>query len=215
MSCGADMLSLRGAISKLVLSLTLNYPATNMGCSFSRPTNPVLRLSDIEYSVTELSIAKRPGGPDVGPAREHFSAVVDSTSKINKITIGVIVFSVVKVVADNDGVMFYHFSGTSAEDPINEVRIAKRYSDFKSLHFEISELMANERNVPPAQQYLFETHPALPELPSANVWTYLRGRSNEKLLEEREEQFTRILNAISRHPVAFQSQPFTNFLLRR
>ncbi|GMF21116.1 unnamed protein product [Phytophthora lilii] len=198
-----------------------------MGCVQSS-TNNQLRISGLVFSVTELSIAKRPGGPDVGPIRaspgkvERLSggstpgesdAESELAAKPKRLPVGVIVFSVVKVIANEDGVIFYVFSGTSSEEPTNEVIISKRFSNFKALHTQISELMANERNVPLDQQHLFETHPALPELPQSNAWTYLRGRSNEKLLEEREEQFTRILNAISRHPVAFQSKPFTDFLL--
>ncbi|KAI9987137.1 hypothetical protein PInf_023012 [Phytophthora infestans] len=189
------------------------------------------RVNELEFFI-ELSIAKRPGGADVGPicATPRKSdwisgGTTPSESEVNmepapkaatntkKLPIGVINFYVVKVIADMDGVMFYHFCGTSAKDPTNEVRIAKRYSDFKTLHAEISELMASERNVPAAQQYLLEDQPELPEMPKANAWTYLRGHFNETVLGEREEQFTRILNAISRHPVAYKSQHFTEFLL--
>lgn len=192
-----------------------------MGCSHSSTNDSGLT----DFSITELLIAKRPGGRDVGPMcvtpgkveritpRESEVEEEPVPDKTKKLPIGVIVFTVVKVVVNEDGVMFYHFCGSSAEDPTNEVRVAKRYSDFKALHAKISEIMANERNVPVAQQHLFETHPALPELPKANAWTYLRGRYNDKVLEEREEQFTRILNAITRHPVAFRSRPFTRFLL--
>jgi hypothetical protein len=191
-----------------------------MGCTHSR-NDHVMRCNSVEFSATELSIAKRPGGPDVGPihvapttgASEVEAEPAPAAATLKRLPVGEMVFFVVKVVADADGVMFYHFAGTSAMDPRHEVRIAKRYSDFKALHAEISELMANERNVPLEQQHLFHTHPALPELPRANAWTYLLGRYNEKLLEEREEQFTKILNAISRHPVASQSKPFADFLL--
>ncbi|KAK1929805.1 hypothetical protein P3T76_014651 [Phytophthora citrophthora] len=185
-----------------------------MGCTQSTSDDTTLRFNGLEFSMTELSVAKRPGGPDVGPVRNH--DWIDNGFAVTKpktLPRGVITFSVVKVVADEDGAMFYHFCGTSAQDPTNEVRIAKRYSEFKTMHAEISELMANERNVPVAQQYLFETHPALPEMPKANAWTYLRGRYNDNVLEEREEQFTKILNAISRHPIAYKSPQFTKFLL--
>ncbi|KAG7391993.1 hypothetical protein PHYPSEUDO_002699 [Phytophthora pseudosyringae] len=190
-----------------------------MGCSQSSSDD---EFNGLEFSITELLIAKRPGGPDVGPIRKnergsdgstHEEPAPEAAVKPKRLPIGVIVFSVVKVVPNQDGVMFYHLCGTSTEDPTNQVRIAKRYSDFKAMHAEISELMANQRNVPNAQQHLFQTHPALPEMPPANVWTFLRGRYNDKVLEEREEQFTRILNAISRHPVAYKSRSFTKFLL--
>ncbi|KAE8881832.1 hypothetical protein PF005_g20961 [Phytophthora fragariae] len=122
-------------------------------------------------------------------------------------------FSVTKVIANEDDAILYVFSGTTADDPTNEVVISKRYSDFKAMHSQVSELMAKERNVPLTQQHLFTTHPALPEMPKANAWTYVRGCYSDRVLEEREQQFTRILNAIARHPVAFRSKPFTDFLL--
>ncbi|OWZ10276.1 hypothetical protein PHMEG_00016900 [Phytophthora megakarya] len=197
-----------------------------MGCTQSTSSDHGLRFSRLEGSITEVLIAKRPGGHDVGPIRiertsersipgesEIEEESVPETIKTKKLLpIGVLLFSVAKVVADEDGVMFYYFRGTSADDPTNEIRIAKRFSDFKVFHAQISNLMANERNVPPTQQHLFETHPALPEMPKANILTFLRGRYNDKVLKEREEQFARILNAISRHPVAFQSRQFTAFL---
>ncbi|KAL3658477.1 hypothetical protein V7S43_016609 [Phytophthora oleae] len=184
-----------------------------MGCSQSTQNDNVPTFNALEFSMTELSIAKRPGGPDVGPVRKREWIGGSAAAKPKTLPHGVIVFSVVKVVADEDGIMFYHFCGTSAQDPTIEVRIAKRFSEFKTMHAEISELMANERNVPADQQYLFETHPTLPEMPKANAWTYFRGRYNDNVLEEREEQFSRILNAISRHPIAYKSPPFTKFLL--
>ncbi|ETK96640.1 hypothetical protein F441_00735 [Phytophthora nicotianae CJ01A1] len=198
-----------------------------MGCSYSTPNDQMQTFNRPEFSI-ELSIAKRPGGPDVGPIHANDRSSDGSTPseleleeetapkaviKTKKLPVGVIIFYVVKVVANEDGVMFYHFCGTSAKEPTKRVRLAKRYSDFKSLHAEMAELMASERNVPAAQQHLFETHPALPEMPKSNAWTYFRGRYNETVLEEREDQFTRILNAISRHPVAYKSKPFTRFLL--
>lgn len=174
-----------------------------MGCSHSTTKE---YGQQTEVSVTELLIAKRPGGSDVGPIRNSRRESKIEEGDKKKLSTGAIIFSVVKVVADNDGVIFYHFSGSSAEDPSNQLHIAKRYTDFKTLHAEISKLMGNERIVSVAQ-------PALPEMPKADVWTYLRGRYNDQILEEREEQFTRILNAMTRHPVAFRSTSFTNFLL--
>ncbi|EGZ16469.1 hypothetical protein PHYSODRAFT_504644 [Phytophthora sojae] len=185
-----------------------------MGCSHSTTNNPTQQFNGIEYSILELSIAKRPGGPDVGPVRTEKVKLRDRAAARKKtLPVGVMIFSVTKVIANDDGAMLYVFSGTTAEDPANEVVISKRYSDFKAMHAQMSELMAKERNVPFNQQHLFATQPALPEMPKANAWTYVRGRYSDTVLEEREEQFTRILNAIARHPVAFKSKTFTDFLL--
>ncbi|GMF45170.1 unnamed protein product [Phytophthora fragariaefolia] len=201
-----------------------------MGCSQSTQNNQMLQFNGIEFSITELSIAKRPGGPDVGPVRakkvklrsKKFAPgeperdeelTPRASAKPNTIPVGMMVFSVAKVISNEEGAVLYVFSGTAAEDPTNEVVISKRYTDFKTMHAKISELMANERNVPFDQQHMFATHPALPEMPKGNAWTYVLGRYSERVLEEREEQFTRILNAISRHPVAYKSKTFTDFLL--
>lgn len=199
-----------------------------MGCSHSTTNNPTQQFNGIEYSILELSIAKRPGGPDVGPVRTEKVKLRRgkltrggrpefegdrAAARKKTLPVGVMIFSVTKVIANDDGAMLYVFSGTTAEDPANEVVISKRYSDFKAMHAQMSELMAKERNVPFNQQHLFATQPALPEMPKANAWTYVRGRYSDTVLEEREEQFTRILNAIARHPVAFKSKTFTDFLL--
>ncbi|KAG6615565.1 Phox homologous domain [Phytophthora cinnamomi] len=201
-----------------------------MGCSHSTTNNPTQQFSGIEFSITELSVAKRPGGPDVGPVRTERvklrrhnlspgepeledELIPTAAAKPKQLPAGVLMFSVTKVVANEDGAILYVFSGTTAEDPTDEVVISKRYSQFKAMHAQISELMARERNVPLTQQHLFATHPALPEMPKANAWTYVRGSYSDRVLEEREEQFTRILNAIARHPVAFKSKTFTDFLL--
>ncbi|CAI5701470.1 unnamed protein product [Peronospora effusa] len=193
-----------------------------MGCSHST-MNEDGQLMEIYF--TELSIAKRPGGSDVGPIRKSECISDESTQRASemeegsvadkkkKLSSGTITFSVVKVVADNDGVMFYHFHGSSVEDPINQLHIAKRYTDFKTLHAEMSKVMAKEGIVPVASPDLFNNaQPALPEMPKADMWTNLHGNYNDEILEEREEQFTRILNAITRHPAAFQSTSFSNFL---
>ncbi|CAI5747046.1 unnamed protein product [Peronospora destructor] len=191
-----------------------------MGCSHSTMNEDEQLM---EFYFTELSIAKRPGGSEIGPVRK-FERISDGITRRasemkkgsgldkKKLPSGTITFSIVKVVADKDGVLFYHFCGSSVEDPTNQLHIAKRYTDFETLYTEMSKVMAKERIVSEAPQHLFNTQPALPEIPKANVWTYLHGNYNEEILKEREEQFTRILNAITRHPVAFQSTSFTNFL---
>ncbi|RLN69092.1 hypothetical protein BBJ29_007462 [Phytophthora kernoviae] len=167
------------------------------------PLNP----DGLEFSLIELSIAKRPGGAEVGPMKAEVSEVVAQDKKIPD---GTLTFSPVKVAANEKGVMFYEFSGSSREDPADRVIISKRYSEFRTMHAKVSEIMASEKNVPSKQRYLFQTHPALPEFPYANVWVFLR--SQEGVVEEREAQFTKILNAISRHPVAFQSKAFRDFM---
>ncbi|KAI9914128.1 hypothetical protein PsorP6_005964 [Peronosclerospora sorghi] len=175
----------------------------------------------MECCVTEVVIANRPGGREVGPIRaiQRSSACVKDVitveaskvhdepalDKTEKIPNGTVVFSIDKVVTNGESVLFYHFYGSSAEDPTNKIRIAKRYSEFKMLHTKMSALVVNKRkNGSASQQPLFDTSLPLPKMPTVNVWTLLRGRYNNKTIEEREKQFTKILNAISRHPVACQ-----------
>ncbi|EEY60637.1 uncharacterized protein PITG_13374 [Phytophthora infestans T30-4] len=110
------------------------------------------------------------------------------------------------------GVAFYNFDGSNPADPSREIHLCKRYSEFKDMHEEISKLMASEKNVRPEDQDKFQTYPALPSMPRANVVTYLLGRGNQKVVNEREAQFVKILNAIAAHPIAFQSTTFAEFM---
>ncbi|KAG7391994.1 hypothetical protein PHYPSEUDO_002700 [Phytophthora pseudosyringae] len=116
-----------------------------------------------------------------------------------------------EVSTNEYGVAFYNFDGSNPADPSQEVHVCKRYSEFKDMHAEISKLMASEKNVKPGDEDKFQTYPALPSMPRANAVTYLLGRGNQKLVEEREAQFVKILNAIATHPIAFQSKTFTEF----
>ncbi|GMF21115.1 unnamed protein product [Phytophthora lilii] len=109
------------------------------------------------------------------------------------------------------GVAFYNFDGSNPVDPSQEVHVCKRYSEFKAMHAEISKLMASEKNVKSSDQDKFQTYPALPSMPRANAVTYVLGRGNQNVVKEREAQFVKILNAIVRHPIAFQSKTFTEF----
>ncbi|RLN89378.1 hypothetical protein BBJ28_00006061 [Nothophytophthora sp. Chile5] len=117
-----------------------------------------------------------------------------------------------EVTFNEHGIAFYNFDGSSPADPSKDIHVSKRYSEFKAMHVEIAKLMASEKNVPTDQQDKFQTYAALPALPKANAVTFLRGRGNKMVVDEREAQFVKILNAIARHPIAFQSETFTEFL---
>jgi hypothetical protein len=142
------------------------------------------------------------------PAPVSEKPVVDETSNQTE---SVLTFKS-EGVSFSKGIAFYNFEGTNPADPATTVKISKRYSEFKVLYADISNIMASENNVPPSQTDKFETYPALPALPKGNPTTLLRGRSNKKITQEREAQFGKILNAIARHPIAFQSAKFTAFL---
>ncbi|KAL4160834.1 hypothetical protein PRNP1_001392 [Phytophthora ramorum] len=90
------------------------------------------------------------------------------------------------------GVAFYNFNGSDSSNPANDVHVSKRYSEFKALHAQLSAKV-----------------PDLPALPRAS---FLLGRKNKKMLDDRETQFTALLNAIAADPVASQSDAFKTFL---
>ncbi|GLE04656.1 hypothetical protein PINS_up013635 [Pythium insidiosum] len=80
------------------------------------------------------------------------------------------------------------------------------------MHAQVSKYMASAANVPASQQGKFATYPALPALPKAGAATVLFGRKNKNMTETRQAQFGKILNAIARHPVAYESAEFQAFL---
>ncbi|RLN71855.1 hypothetical protein BBJ28_00025894 [Nothophytophthora sp. Chile5] len=92
------------------------------------------------------------------------------------------------------GIAFYNFDGSNGEEPAKTLHLSKRYSDFKVLHTEMSKLMDGS---------------ALPALP---LTSFLQGRNNRALLEERETVFVKMLNAIAQHPAGAQSGAFAAFL---
>lgn len=120
-----------------------------------------------------------------------------------------LVFVSAGVTFGDKSVAFYNFNATNAEDPAQDVKISKRFNDFKTLHAEIANIMANEANVTTEHQDKFQTYPALPALPKTS---FFRGRSNKKQTEDREAQFLKILNAVAQHPIAAESQKFKAFL---
>ncbi|DBA05061.1 TPA: hypothetical protein N0F65_000749 [Lagenidium giganteum] len=98
-------------------------------------------------------------------------------------------FVISGVSITEDGVVYYVI-----ENAERGLSTKKRYNDFKELY-----------------QHL-ENPQALPELPPANIKTLLRGKHSQKLMKEREERFTEILNAIENNPAAAGSEAFSQFL---
>lgn len=92
------------------------------------------------------------------------------------------------------GVAFFHITGSSGQEDAESVHLAKRYSEFKVLHAEMAKLMDHE------------------ELPSMPGTSFLQGRNDKALLQEREAAFVKMLNAIAVHPEASQSAAFAAFL---
>ncbi|CAI5701467.1 unnamed protein product [Peronospora effusa] len=99
---------------------------------------------------------------------------------------------VAEKVAFTVGVAFFNISGCSPDG--DKVHLTKRYSEFKVLHAEMAKLMPKEELI---------------DLPGTS---FLQGRNDKALLQEREDAFVKILNAIAQHPKGFQSAAFTAFL---
>ncbi|KAG1700751.1 hypothetical protein DVH05_011610 [Phytophthora capsici] len=91
------------------------------------------------------------------------------------------------------GVAFFEILGSNGDG--DELRLTKRYSDFKVLHADMAKIMTRE------------------ELPSMPGTSFLQGRNDKALLQERETVFVEMLNAIAQHPEASQSASFAAFLV--
>ncbi|KAL3658480.1 hypothetical protein V7S43_016612 [Phytophthora oleae] len=90
------------------------------------------------------------------------------------------------------GVAFFKILGSNGDG--DELHLTKRYSEFKVLRADMDKFMTRE------------------ELPSMPGTSFLQGRNDKALLQERETIFVDMLNAIAQHPEASQSAPFAAFL---
>ncbi|KAE9171220.1 hypothetical protein PF004_g27637 [Phytophthora fragariae] len=123
--------------------------------------------------------------------QQEKSAVVEKSVATTSVAAPVWTFAVDKV-AFSIGVAFFHVTGSNGEDEV--VHLAKRYSEFKALHADMAKLMDQD------------------ELPGMPGTSFLQGRNDKALLQERETAFVKMLNAIAVHPEASQSAAFTAFL---
>ncbi|KAG6615729.1 Aspartyl/asparaginyl beta-hydroxylase [Phytophthora cinnamomi] len=122
--------------------------------------------------------------------QQEKSAVVEKSAAT--VTTAAWTFAAEKV-AFSIGVAFFHIAGANAEG--ESVHLAKRYSDFKVLHAAMAKLMDRD------------------ELPAMPGTSFLQGRNDKALLQERETAFVKMLNAIAVHPEAAQSAAFAAFLV--
>ncbi|KAG7375408.1 hypothetical protein PHYBOEH_002617 [Phytophthora boehmeriae] len=120
------------------------------------------------------------------------SAVMDKSAVTDKsiASAPVLAFTADKVIF-TVGVAFFNIIASTGEE---EIHLAKRYSEFKVLHAEMAKIMTKE------------------ELPAMPGTSFLQGRNDRALLDERETAFVKMLNAIAQHPQASQSDPFVAFL---
>ncbi|CAI5728215.1 unnamed protein product [Hyaloperonospora brassicae] len=109
-----------------------------------------------------------------------------------------------EVSVNEYGVAFYNFDGYNPADSHQDIHVCKRYSEFKRMYTEISALVLRANK--------FQMYPSLPPMPPANAVTFVLGRGHENVVRAREAQFVKILNAMAAHPVASQSDSFTQFI---
>ncbi|KAL7680342.1 putative Phox domain, PX domain superfamily protein [Plasmopara halstedii] len=113
---------------------------------------------------------------------------------------GALTFLAQDVTFNDANIAFYNFSGTDTSNPAEEKHISKRYSEFKALYTQLLQQLADSKEGKTSD---------LPALPKTS---FLQGRKNLKMLEERKTQFTVLLNAIAAHPIASHSDVFKAFL---
>ncbi|KAI9987134.1 hypothetical protein PInf_023009 [Phytophthora infestans] len=130
------------------------------------PAEPEMEVEDVATSIVEKSAATSVNAP-------VWTFTADKVS-----------FTI--------GVAFFNIAGSNTEG--DEVNLTKRYSEFKALHTEMTQLMTKEE---------------LPRMPGTS---FLQGRNDKDLLQERETTFVDMLNAIAQHPEASQSAPFAEFV---
>ncbi|KAI9914130.1 hypothetical protein PsorP6_005966 [Peronosclerospora sorghi] len=98
-----------------------------------------------------------------------------------------------KTISFTVGIAFFNIVGSNSDGA--ELHLSKRYSEFKVLHTEMANIMSEAE---------------LPKMPGTS---FLQGRSDKAMLQERETLFVELLNAIAKHPEGRQSAPFTAFLV--
>ncbi|KAG3112596.1 hypothetical protein PI124_g8187 [Phytophthora idaei] len=151
-----------------------------------------------EAEVVEEPAVEEEGEHPVEPEVEAVELQVEKSvaSDVEKSAVTSVNAPVWTFVADKVsftiGVAFFNIAGSNTEG--DEVHLTKRYSEFKVLHTEIAKLMTRE------------------ELPRMPATSFLQGRNDKDLLQERETVFVEMLNGIAQHQEASQSAPFTDFL---
>lgn len=161
----------------------------------------------IEDEAEALTFQSEPLGEDIVPKSEAAVKALEEEDELESEAVAVasvsetksvessLIFTAENVTFNDKGIAFYNFDGLDVSNPVNDVHISKRYSDFKALHAQLTGTDGKMAD--------------LPVLPTAS---FLQGRNNKKMLEDRKIQFTALLNAIAAHPLAFQSDVFKAFL---
>uniref|UniRef100_H3GVN5 PX domain-containing protein n=1 Tax=Phytophthora ramorum TaxID=164328 RepID=H3GVN5_PHYRM len=145
-----------------------------------------------EEETPESEAAPEAAVEEETPVKEPTAETVKIPASVVKPIDGSLTFTPEAVTFNDKGVAFYNFNGSDSSNPASDVHVSKRYSEFKALHAQLS--------------------PKVPDLPALPRASFLLGRKNKKMLDDRETQFTALLNAVAADPVASQSDAFKTFL---
>ncbi|KAG2533217.1 hypothetical protein JM18_000650 [Phytophthora kernoviae] len=151
---------------------------------------PVAVEDDIEVEAEEEAVEPEIEAEDEEEVEK--SAVIENSAMTEKsiVSAPALTFTADKVIF-TVGIAFFNIIASTDEE---DTYLAKRYSEFKMLHTEMAKIMTKE------------------ELPGMPGTSFLQGRNDRALLNERETTFVKMLNAIAQHPEASQSAPFVAFL---
>lgn len=147
-----------------------------MGCSQSTP---------VQEPVASAPASNASAVPASTPRSQTSAAAVPASnaSKISEADAATVsatkkLFTVSGVSITEQGVVFYHVEAADGS-----LSVQKRYNDFKTLYAQLP------------------NSTLLPPLPKANLSTLFKGKHNQELIREREEQFEVVLNAIASNAV--------------
>ncbi|KAF1326507.1 Double-strand-break repair protein rad21, partial [Globisporangium splendens] len=159
-----------------------------MGCTQSTP------VQEPVAAVPASNVSAAPGSSQSAamPASNGSSASKNSSTDVAPPSAPGIrkLFTVTGVSITEQGIVYYHIEAVDGS-----ASLKKRFNDFKALYAKL----ANSSLLPP--------------LPQSNLGTIFRGKHNQELIKEREEQFEAILNAIGNNAVFANDAAFKVFLV--
>lgn len=158
-----------------------------MGCSQSTPVQePVVSAPASNTSAAPSSAPRSQTSAAAAPA-SNASKISEADAAAVSITKKLLMVSGVSIT--EQGVVFYHVEAADGS-----LSLQKRYNDFKTLYSQLP------------------NSSLLPPLPKANLSTLFKGKHNQELIREREEQFEVVLNAIASNVVFASADAFKTFL---
>uniref|UniRef100_K3XBQ3 PX domain-containing protein n=1 Tax=Globisporangium ultimum (strain ATCC 200006 / CBS 805.95 / DAOM BR144) TaxID=431595 RepID=K3XBQ3_GLOUD len=158
-----------------------------MGCTQSTPVQEPVAVAP----ASNVSAAPGSSQPAAVPTSNGSSASKNSSTDVAPPSAPGIkkFFTVTGVSITEQGIVYYHIEATDSS-----ATLKKRFNDFKALYVRL----ANSSLLPP--------------LPQSNLGTIFRGKHNQDLLKEREEQFEVIMNSIGNNAAFANDDAFKAFL---